>query len=142
VANTSRSSTIRNICRFRLCTAHKSPAHCLYFRFISAAAVLNSGLHNPASAMQAPASTARSAVPCRQPRPFQAALRRSAGTFCAPTCVSLCLSPATSALHGIAAPVQSRSGLICTSKVVAATGRVYLGVRVRATRHSRIPMRS
>ncbi|KAA6426697.1 MAG: hypothetical protein FRX49_03807 [Trebouxia sp. A1-2] len=35
--------------------------------------------------MQAPASTARSAVPCRQPRPFQAAPRRNAGFFCAPT---------------------------------------------------------
>lgn len=96
-------------------TAHKSLAHFLYFLFILAAAVLNSELHSFTSAMQAPASTARSAVPCRQPRPFQAAHRRSAGTFCAPTCVSLCLSLPRSALHGIAAHVQSRSGLICTS---------------------------
>ncbi len=99
-------------------TAHKSRAHFLYFLLISTAAASNSGLHGPASAMQAPASTARSAVPCRQPRPFQAAPRRSAGTCCAPTCVSLCFSLPKSALHGIAAHVQCRSGLICTSTLL------------------------
>ncbi len=97
-------------------TAQTSPAQVLYFLFVSAAAVSNSGLHNFAAAMQAPVSTPRSAVPGRQPRPFQAAPRHSAGTSCAPTCVNFCLSLLRSALHDNAAHVQSRSGLTCVLK--------------------------